>query len=268
MPDVYSRPDELDPETVAGLAEAIELRAKDPVQRGFVDAYMSRLELPLHARILEIGCGTGAIARMLALRSGVAEVVGVDPVRGLLDRARELAADFPNISFHLGDGGQLPVDDACFDAVVIHTVLSHTLDPKAVLAEARRALVPGGALVVFDGDYASLTLGVREDDPIEACAAAFRSSHINDPWIMRRAARLIEEAGFAALQVQSHGYAQIFEPSYMLTVVGRGADALAGEGVIGRDLAEALKSEARRRVVDGSFFGQVSYVSITASRPV
>jgi hypothetical protein len=38
--------------------------------------------------------------------------------------------------------------------------------------------------------------------------------------------------------------------------------------VIGRDLAEALKSEGRRRVVDGSFFGQVSYVSITASRPV
>lgn len=263
---MYSDLTELDVAAIEGLGQAMELRAADPVQQGFVESYMSRLALPEAARVLEIGCGTGAPPGSWPRRPGVGEVVGVDPLAPLLDRARELAAGINNLSFQPGRGEQLPVDDSSFDAVVIHTVLSHVPDPGSVLGEARRVLVEGGWLAVFDGDYATFSFALGANDPLEVCAAAFRSSHINDPWVMRRAMRLIEDAGFAEPQLQSHGPAQVDEPSYMLWVLGRGADALVAKGVIGVGLADALREEARRRVGRGSFFGQVSYLSVVARK--
>lgn len=62
-------------------------------------AYLDDLILPGGGRVLEIGCGTGAIARVLAARPGVGEVVGVDPSPVFLDRARQLAAGLPGLSF-------------------------------------------------------------------------------------------------------------------------------------------------------------------------
>jgi hypothetical protein len=52
----------------------------------------------------------------------------------------------------------------------------------------------------------------------------------------------------------------------MLTIVDRGADVLAGAGRIGGELAVALKSEARRRVETGTFFGHLAYASVIAVR--
>ena len=244
----------------------MELRAADPAQQGLVDAYMARVALPEASRILEVGCGTGAISRRLAVRPEVGKVVGIDPLAPLLDRARELAAGIDNLSFRTGSGEALPVDDSSFDVVVIHTVLSHVPDPRTVLSEVRRALVHGGWLAVFDGDYATLSFALAENDPLEACAAAFKSSQINDPWVMRRAMGLIEEAGFIEPGLESHGLAQVADPSYMLWVLGRGADALVSDGSIGVGLADALREEARRRVSQGSFFGQVSYLSVVARK--
>ena len=53
----------------------------------------------------------------------------------------------------------------------------------------------------------------------------------------------------------------------MLSIADRGAEALAAAGTIGRELAEALKAEARRRVAAGIFFGHVAYACLTATRP-
>ncbi len=266
MPDVYSHLTELDPSTIEMLAQAMEIRAADPVRREFVGSYMSRLTLPDAARVLEIGCGTGAIARMLAQRPEIGEVVRMDPLEPLLERARELAAGLTNLSFRPGRGEQLPVDDSSLDAVVIHTVPSHMPDPRSALREAHRVLVPGGWLAIFDGDYATITFATGDSDPLEACAAAFRMAHINDPSVMRRAVAMIDDAGFVGPQLTSHGYAQVVEPAYMLWVLGRGAEVLVTEGVIGPALADSLQAEARRRVSQGSFFGQVTYISVVALR--
>ena len=265
MPDVYAQIRDVDDAVVAQLAAAMELRATDPVQRGFVDEYLGRIELH-DARVLEIGCGTGAISRLLAGHPDVAAVVGVDPSPALVDRARALGADVPGLTFEVGDGRSLPVDDDSFDAVVLHTVLSHVPGPEAVLREAHRALHPGGAVAIFDGDYTTITFAVADDDPLEACANEFRRSYIHDPWVMRQMPALVRAAGFDDARVQSHGYVQVQDANYMLSVLARGAAALAARGVVSAEHADALNQEAARRLDAGTFFGHIAYVSVTARR--
>ena len=68
MPDPYASIDRADPDMQARLAEVLELRAADPQQRAMLQAYLSELELPELARALEVGCGTGAVSRVLAER--------------------------------------------------------------------------------------------------------------------------------------------------------------------------------------------------------
>ena len=75
VPDVYATIAEAD-SVVEVLAEVLELRAGDPQQQAIRDAYLSTVEFPPDARVLEVGCGPGPVARALAVRPGVGEVVG------------------------------------------------------------------------------------------------------------------------------------------------------------------------------------------------
>jgi arsenite methyltransferase len=74
-------------------------------------------------------------------------------------------------------------------------------------------------------------------------------------------------AGFTDTDLRGHSYIQTADVDYMLSVATRGADAIAGAGRIGPELAEALKAEARRRVAAGSFFGHIAYASLIARKP-
>jgi SAM-dependent methyltransferase len=183
-----------------------------------------------------------------------------------LEKARELSARTANLSFEEADGRSLSLADGTFDAVVVHRVLSHVPEPERVLAEAFRVLRPGGKLAVFDGDYATISLASGDVDPLQTCVDAFRPAYITDPWVVRRLPALVRAAGFSDTSLRSHGYVQVDDPDYMLSIADRGADALAASGTIGSELADALKAEARRRVAERTFFGHVAYASLRACK--
>lgn len=266
MPDVYANIRDADVAVQERLADVQELRAADPKQQAMLASYLDALELPPGARVLEIGCGSGAIARVIAAREGVGEVVGVDPSDVFLARARRLAEGMPNLTFAVGDGRDLSYDDHSFDAVVCHTVLSHALGPEAVLAEAGRVVVPGGRLAVFDGDYATTTVAIVENDPLQACVEATIEAFMNDPYLVRRLPALVRGSGWSIVSFRPQGYVETDDPGYMLTLVDRGADVLVASGALGEAAGEALKAEARRRVAEGRFFGFISYASLIAER--
>lgn len=266
MPDIYNTITEAAAEVTARIAEVLEIRAAEPQQKRMLETYLAEIPFPADARVLEVGCGTGAVARRLAAWPGVVEVVGLDPSPIFLAKARELGAHLPHLSFREGGAHGLPFADGHFDVVIFHTTLCHLSQPLDALQEAHRVLRPGGRLAVFDGDYASTTFGTGDLDPLEICAHAFREHFIDDSWIARRTPLLARQAGFRVDAFHSHGYTESSAPSYLYTVVDRGADALAEEGRIGRPLAEALKAEARRRAEAHQFFGHIGYTSLIAER--
>lgn len=267
MPDAYSIITELAPAVVDQLATAMDTSAADPQHARMVDDYLRALDPPPSARVVEIGCGTGAIARLIAARPGIAEVVGVDPSPILVERARHASGAISNASFQVADGREVPEPDSSFDVAVLHRVLSHAPAPEELLAEAHRLLRPGGRLAVFDGDYSTITLATGPDDPLEVCVAAMVASYVNDPWIVRRLPAMVAAAGFGSARIRSYGFVQTHDADYTLGIADRGADALATGGRIGVELADALKAEARRRVAAGCFFGHVAYACLLASKP-
>lgn len=99
-------------------------------------------------RVLDVGCGTGALAQRLAER-GYA-VVGVDPSEGMLEVLR---ARGPGLDAVQASGEALPFPDDQFDLVLTVAALHHVAAPEAVrrtLGEMTRVSKPGGRILVWD----------------------------------------------------------------------------------------------------------------------
>lgn len=96
-----------------------------------------------HDRVIDLGCGTGAVLRALAARGHrPRSVVGVDRSAGMLARVGPLPPDWRTIE---ADARSVPLPEASADLVTCSYLL-HLLGPgdrAAVLAEARRLLAPG-----------------------------------------------------------------------------------------------------------------------------
>ena len=96
----------------------------------------------------DLGCGTGHLA--VAMAPFVQRVVAVDGSQAMLDVARARLGDVRNVDLRRGDLESLPIRDNELDIAMLSVVLSYAADPAAVLAEAARALQPGGRLLVAD----------------------------------------------------------------------------------------------------------------------
>lgn len=267
MPDVWTAVRDLDQATQERLADVLEKRGADAQQHAMRRAFLQEVPFPRDARVLDVGCGTGVMTRVLAGWPDVATVVGVDPAPALLEKARVAAAGMPNVSFHEGDGRSLPFDGAMFDIVTCDSLLSHVPGPERAIGEAFRVLRAGGCLAVFDGDYATTTVAVADHDPLQVCVDAMMANSVTDRRIMRRLTSGVAACGFEVVSFRSFGFAETGNDGYMLTVVDRGADILCSQGHIGKETAAALKEEARGRLRAGRFFGHIAYAGLIARKP-
>jgi SAM-dependent methyltransferase len=107
--------------------------------------------LPAEGPVLDVGCGTGNLARALAAARG-AGVVAIDRAEPYIAFARQRAGG-EAIDFRLADAAALPFDSGHFAGALAQLVLNFVADPAAVVAEMRRVSRPGAVLAAAVWDF-------------------------------------------------------------------------------------------------------------------
>jgi ubiquinone/menaquinone biosynthesis C-methylase UbiE len=165
-------------------------------------------ELDPGRRLLDIGCGVGAVLAILGQEFPNVRLFGVDIERRQLEFAREhLQAMGVDATLVEADALALPFGDGSFDHAWMMWFLEHIDDPPAALREARRVLVPGGRITAIEVDYA--TCRAEPSTPaIEALFSAMVHAMATSGW-SDAGARLpgwLWEAGFAEIDAGEREY--------------------------------------------------------------
>lgn len=193
-------------------------------------------------RVLDVGCGPGALTGELVRRVGGEAVTAVDPSATFVTAAK---ARHPAVEVLRASAEDLPFDDGVFDAALAQLVVHFMADPVAGLRELARVTRPGGvvAACVWDhaGDRTPLAVfwhGARELDPgvqDESGLAGAREGHLRE---------LLAEAGLKSVEettleasVEFSSFDEWWEP-FTLGVGPAGA------------YAETLDEPARSRLRD------------------
>ncbi|MBE1284269.1 MAG: methyltransferase domain-containing protein [Rhodobacteraceae bacterium] len=248
------------------LLEAMIARAEDPKQIAMRHAYLSKVNLPAGAKAVELGSGPGDVTRDLIQVAGAAEALGLEPSSVMVRAAAARHSDTLGLSFAVGDAKATGLADHSVDLVALHTLLIHCPDPEEAIAEAHRILKPSGYLTVFDEDPPSVTAAIADNDPFHPVVDNLIRAYVHDRWLVRRTAGLLLQSGFDILHRDGHLYLPAPDSPYFLTIIDRGADTLLAEGVIGEELAQGIRTEARRRMETGHFFGSIAFVGIIARK--
>jgi SAM-dependent methyltransferase len=102
-------------------------------------------------RVVDVGCGTGALTEVLVERLGADHVAAVDPSEPFVDYARE---QLPGVDVRLAGAEELPFPDGAFDVALAQLVVHFMADPIAGLREMARVTRTGGVVAACVWDHA------------------------------------------------------------------------------------------------------------------
>ncbi len=147
--------------------------------------------------VLDLGSGAGFDCFLAAKRVGPkGRVIGVDMTAEMVERARAnaVAGGFANVEFRLGEIEALPVGDGVADVVISNCVLNLSGDRPRVLAEAMRALKPGGRVMISDlvSDLAMPDFIANSKESLVGCLPVAIAEYEAD----------LSAAGFTAIHVE------------------------------------------------------------------
>ena len=161
-------------------------------------------------KVLDVGCGAGAIALDVAEAIYPGEVVGVDFSATSIAQARTAAeaAQCKNITFRVGDTYKIDFADETFDLVYSTNLFVWLREPVQALVEQRRVTKRGSWVFAHLADYGNITFypPCAALDQYLAALAHFRNlgdsqAHI-DSHQARRAIELLSQAGFSEIQIE------------------------------------------------------------------
>jgi SAM-dependent methyltransferase len=170
------------------------------------------LDLTSRDRILDVGCGTGELTRVLAAEAGDdCEVVGVDADPALLRVAREETG----LAAVAGDALCLPVRDDAVDLVTCQALLVNLPDPTAALREFRRVTADAVAAVEPDNADVAVESTVGREVALERrVREAFLDGVATDVAPGDRVVEAFEAAGLVDVRTRRHYHRKVIEPPY------------------------------------------------------
>jgi ubiquinone/menaquinone biosynthesis C-methylase UbiE len=221
-------------------------------------------------RILDVGCGPGFYCAELLDEVGAdGRIVGLDGSPHMLALARRRCEGHDNVEFHEADATALPVADASFDGAICVQVLEYVADTPSGLAELYRVLRPGGRVVVWDIDWA--TVSWHSADPARmARALTAWDEHLVHRSLPKTLAPALRSAGFEHVEMTGHAFAaaELDPDTFAAAIIPLIERFLVGRKAVSEDEARAWASEQRQLGERGEFFFTCTQFCFTATRPL
>ena len=202
-------------------------------------------------RVLDVGCGPGALTAELVRRAGAAAVSAVEPSASFATAVRDR---LPGVDVRQSAAEQLPFPDGTFDAALAQLVVHFMTDPVRGLREMARVTRPGGtvAACVWDhagdrGPLATFWAAVRATDPVapdESGLAGARDGHLAALFTEAGLAR--PQAGTISVTTRYASFADWWEPFTL--GVGPAGDYVAS---LSPPRQAALREHCRRQLPAG-----------------
>ncbi len=270
--DIFANLDALPEANVLTIADRLEMRAGIESFAAMRDQYFDAMKLGPDARVLELGGGTGIVGRAYARRPGFnGRYVVSDLSASLIEYAKDKAAedglsdcmDFRVVDAMSGEG----LNGETFDAVILHTLISHVPDAEAVLRTAVAATKPGGIVAVFDADYGSLNIISGNDELDTKVSAIVLEMAVAQPDIMRRVPRLAIDQGLKREVVQPHFLCEVGESSFFIGLAEALGGVLMAQGNLEKDIGDTWIAALHQAIENDSFFGMCPYFAYLYRKP-
>lgn len=268
MTDPYRISNKLPESILSELVVRLEARGRNPIFKAMLENHLKIMNIDSMKSVLDMGCGTGVIAKAIAKRDTFSgTIIGIDISSFLIKEANRIAVEESvdhKITFYEGDCSRLDHFQNKFDAVIVHTLLSHVDDPLSVLQEATRVVKSGGLVGIFEGDFGSLAFGHEErfDNPLYD--QMIIDTVVTNPRVTRQIPRLIRRSGLELVTsfpyiVSDIGKADFWLPTLLLCkkVIKE------SETIDDRDASLMIESLIKASA-DGAFFGSGAFYSFVA----
>jgi arsenite methyltransferase len=253
-------------ERLAGQLESI-YQARDMVRRR--QLARESLGAAPGEQIIDVGCGPGFfVAELLEQVGAGGRVVGIDSSPAMLPVAAGRCAGRRNAGLLAADVTSLPVQESGFDAALCVQVLEYIPDVAAVLAGLHRALRPGGRLVVWDVDWATVSWHSGDPARMERVLRTW-DGHLAHPSLPRTLASRLRSAGFEHISVTGHTFATTHASpdTFGGSIIPLIEQFVAGRNGISPEDASSWSAEQRQLDTDGDFFFGCIQFCFTAIRP-
>jgi|GEM_PF-654223 len=247
------------PEQIVRLARILEIRGAQPRQSKMREACFSAAGLAPGMSVLEIGCGTGVVARELARLAGDrGRVLGLDVSPELLEVARQIAPPGgSSIEYVHGDAYQLAFADNSFDASCAITLLAHLHDLDQVVREMIR--VTRGTVMLLDQDYQTLVFENSDTRLTRTILQHGADYNVLDGWCGRKLPGLLVRHRLHNVQCCPFVYSERDSRSYLITIAERFAALAASREAVTPEEARRWLQELYDRAVDGTFYASLNY---------
>jgi ubiquinone/menaquinone biosynthesis C-methylase UbiE len=218
--------------------------------------------------VLDVGCGPGFYVKELLDQVGVnGSVTGVDVSRAMLAVAAKRVAWHDNVAFHQAEATTLPVPDGAFDAAVSVQVLEYVPDVAGALADIHRVLRPGGRVVIWDVDWATVSWHTADRARMQRMLDAW-DHHLVHPSLPMALTRHLHDAGFGDVTADGHAFVTTaLDPeTYGGSMLGTIYQYAVDQGGIDAADADAWKAEQEQLAADGEFYFACIQVCFAARR--
>jgi arsenite methyltransferase len=219
-------------------------------------------------RVLDVGCGPGFyVTELLEAVGPEGSVAGLDASADMLAVAAQRAEGHGNVTFHQADATSLPVPDASFERAVCVQVLEYVHDVPAALSQMHRALRPGGRVLIWDVDWATVSWHAIDRQLARRALAAW-DKHLTHPSLPRTLAAQLRNAGFQDVRMDAHAFAttELIPDAYGGSLVPLLEQYVAEQGGMAQEEAKAWADEQRELGDRGEFFFTVTQFCFTATR--